>query len=42
MTSFYIAEENETVLLSSANTYDKSFKDYTDMGTQFRNAIAQL
>ena len=42
ITSFYIAEENETVLLSSANTYDKSFKDYTDMGTQFRNAIAQL
>lgn len=42
MTAFYSAEENETVLLSSAGPCDDKFFDYKDMGNQFRNAIAQL
>lgn len=42
MTAFYSAEENETVLLSSAGPCDDRFTDYKDMGNKFRDAIAQL
>lgn len=41
-TAFYIAEPNETILLSLACECDDKFVNYNNLGIQFKNAIAQL
>ncbi|MDY0014585.1 MAG: hypothetical protein RBS13_00065 [Bacteroidales bacterium] len=41
-TAFYLAEPNETVLLSLACECDEKYGNYKNLGMAFKNAIAQL
>lgn len=41
-TAFYLAEPNETVLLSLACECEEKYENYKNLGIAFKNAIAQL
>jgi UDP-N-acetylmuramoylalanine-D-glutamate ligase len=41
-TAFHLAEQNRTVVYSPACECEDKYGDYEKLGTQFKNAIAQL